>query len=217
MIYLSGLVGFLLMLTAEAKIGNSSELPFCTETKECLLFDLVCETEDYQVRHYDSVTWVSTTDSSLFMEIASMRSFRRLFRYITGENENGEKIEMTAPVIVKVEENKGFWQMGEYTMSFLLPSTHQANPPKPTDEKVFINTMKDMKVYVKSYGGWLTTFADKNKARSLTSDLDQVDAEYKKGFHYAVGYDSPMKMFNRHNEVWKIVEDDPVCSSSEEK
>ncbi|KAK9535252.1 hypothetical protein VZT92_007645 [Zoarces viviparus] len=26
----------------------------------------------------------------------------------------------------------------------------------------------------------------------------------------------PMKLFNRHNEVWYLVEDEPMCTSSEE-
>ncbi|XP_070779807.1 heme-binding protein 2 [Enoplosus armatus] len=215
MIYLSGLVGFLLVLTAEARVGNSSQLRFCTETEQCLLFDLVCETDKYEVRHYDSVRWVSTDETSFFMEIAAMRAFRRLFAYITGANKSGKKIDMTSPVVVKMS-HKTFWEMGVYTMSFLLPAEHQKNPPKPTDEKVYIYDMPEMNMYVQSYGGWMTSMSDKSNAGSLSSALDAVNAEYKKGFHYAVGYNSPMTMFNRHNEVWFVVEDDPVCSSSEE-
>ncbi|XP_034749071.1 heme-binding protein 2 isoform X1 [Etheostoma cragini] len=216
MIYLSGLVGFLLVLTAEARIGNSSHLQFCTDTEQCLLFDLICKTDNYEVRHYDSVKWVSTEENSSFMEIATMRAFKRLFNYITGANENGKKIKMTAPVLIKIFENKSFWQTGTYTLSFLLPSEEQTNPPKPSDNKVYIHHTADMKVYVQTYGGWMTSLSDKNKASSLSSALDSAGAEYNKGFHYAAGYNSPMTIFNRHNEVWFVAEDDPVCPSSEE-
>ncbi|XP_053194882.1 heme-binding protein 2 [Scomber japonicus] len=214
-IFISGLVGFLLLVTAEARVGNSSSLEFCTETQQCLLFDLICETGDYEVRHYKSVKWVSTKETSFFMEMASMRAFRRLFQYITGANENGKKIDMTAPVLVKMVD-KRFWEMGVYTMSFLLPADHQMNPPKPTDDKVYIEQMPDTKVYVRSYGGWMTSMSDSNNAKSLSSALNSVSAEYKRGFHYAAGYNSPMTMFNRHNEVWFVAEDEPVCPSSEE-
>lgn len=43
---------------------------------------------------------------------------------------------MTSPVLVKMPDKKSFWRMGTYTMSFLLPAEHQANPPKPTDGEV---------------------------------------------------------------------------------
>ncbi|XP_072225618.1 heme-binding protein 2 [Leuresthes tenuis] len=213
MIYLTGLVGFLLVLTAEARVGNSSQLEFCTETEECLLFDLVCETDKYEVRHYDSVKWISTDMTSYAMEFAAPRAFSRLFKYITGENEAGKKIQMTSPVIVKIPEKK-FWERGAFTMSFLLPAEHQMNPPKPNNDDVYINEMPEMNVYVLTYGGWMTSMADNRKSDELSSALNSVNAKYTKGFHHAAGYNSPMTMFKRHNEVWYVVEGDPVCPSS---
>uniref|UniRef100_A0AAZ3Q4Z5 Uncharacterized protein n=1 Tax=Oncorhynchus tshawytscha TaxID=74940 RepID=A0AAZ3Q4Z5_ONCTS len=41
-VYLAGSVGLLLILTADARSS------FCTETKECLLCDLVCKNDDYE-------------------------------------------------------------------------------------------------------------------------------------------------------------------------
>ncbi|XP_045897238.1 heme-binding protein 2 [Micropterus dolomieu] len=216
MIYLSGLVGFLLVFTAEARVGNSSQLQFCSETEQCLLFDLICKTDQYEVRHYDSVKWVATDETSFFQEIAQVRAFRRLYDYITGANVNGTKIQMTTPVVVKIMDKK-FWEMGVYTLYFLLPAEHQKDPPKPTNDKVYFRDTPDVNMYVLSYGGWMTSLSDKNKAYSLSSALDSAGAEYKKGFHYAVGYNSPMTLFNRHNEVWFVAEDDPVCSSSSEE
>lgn len=43
---------------------------------------------------------------------------------------------MTAPVIMKMGGRKRFWEMQDYSMSFLLPSKYQINPPKPVDDKV---------------------------------------------------------------------------------
>ncbi|CAG5897923.1 unnamed protein product [Menidia menidia] len=213
MMYLTALVGFLLVLTTEARVGNSSQLEFCTETEECLLFDLMCETDKYEVRHYGSVKWVSTDINSYAMEFAAPRAFMRLFKYIKGENEGGKKIQMTSPVLVKIPEKK-FWERGAFTMSFLLPSEHQMNPPKPANDDVYIKEMPEMNVYVMSYGGWMSGMADGSKSKELASALDSVNAKYTKGFHCAAGYNSPMTMFNRHNEVWYAVEGDPVCPSN---
>nr|XP_020465951.1 heme-binding protein 2-like [Monopterus albus] len=210
MIYLSGLVGFLLVVTAEAGVGNSSQLPFCFETTQCLLFDLICKTKNYEVRHYSSVKWVSTDEESYFMELASSKAFKRLYNYITGDNKNKENIEMTAPVIVKIPD-KMFWEKGVFTTSFLLPAEYQTNPPIPTDDKVYFQDTPDMYVYVQTYRGWILTFSDKSVANSLSSALNSVHAAYQKDSHYAAGYNSPMTVFNRHNEVWFVAEDVPRC------
>ena len=45
-------------------------------------------------------------------------------------------MEMTAPVIITMQEKQSMWKVTTYTMSFLLPSAHQSAPPKPTDEAV---------------------------------------------------------------------------------
>ncbi|XP_034566714.1 heme-binding protein 2 [Notolabrus celidotus] len=216
MILLSGLVGVLLVLTAEAGVGKSSPDNFCTETKECLTFEKICETDDYEVRHYGPVKWVSTKEESWSMDYASMKAFGRLFNYISGENAEGKKIEMTAPVVVDVPD-KWFWEKGIYTMSFLLPSDHQSNPPMPTDKEVYIHESPDMKVYVQSYGGWMTCVSDGWHAHSLCESLDMADAKYDKDIHYGVGYNSPMALFNRHNEVWYVVKGEPMCTSSSEE
>ncbi|XP_046893459.1 heme-binding protein 2-like [Hypomesus transpacificus] len=216
MVFLAGLAGLLLVLTVEAKIGNSDQpTSFCTETKECLLYDLVCEGDGYEVRHYEPAKWVTTEQKSYIMEVAMATAFGRLFKYITGSNEAGLKIEMTGPVIFKTEDTGNMWEPTTYTMSFLLPSAHQSAPPKPTDETVFFTDMPDMKVYVRSYGGWMLFVSDKLHSHLLSTKLDNVGATYDKNYHYAVGYDSPRKMLNRHNEVWYVAEGEPVCSSPE--
>lgn len=58
----------------------------------------------------------------------------------------------------------------------------------PSDLQVFIDAKPAANVYVVTYGGWLTSMSDKNHAYSLSEALDAVNAKYKKGFHYAVGY-----------------------------
>lgn len=40
-----------------------------------------------QVRHYESVKWVTTEEETYFMDFGAMRAFRRLFNYIKGTND----------------------------------------------------------------------------------------------------------------------------------
>lgn len=216
MICLTGVIVLLLGLTVEGRIGDSkSESSYCTETKECLLFDLVCEGDGYEVRHYDAAKWVSTEEQSYFTEVAISRAFKKLYKYITGENEAGAKINMTAPVLIKVKEDVSIWDSSVYVLNFLLPSDFQANPPKPTDPSVYFTDTPDMNVYVKSYGGWMMSVVSKIKAQQLKKSLDKVQASYETEYHYDVGYNSPMKILNRHNEAWYIVKGEPVCPKTE--
>jgi len=211
MVFIPGLVGLLLVLTADARVGPSSEQPeLCTETRECLLYDVVCKTATYEVRHYSAVKWVSTDEAGFLMEAPLVRAFRRLFKYIDGGNEQGAKVEMTSPVVLK-EDQAGTWASNVYTMSFLLPSEHQQKAPTPTDAQVYFTDMPEMKVYVRSYGGWMGSWWTWINTYYLKRDLKAAGAQYDGAFAYGVGYDSPMKMLNRHNEVWFPVVGEPVC------
>lgn len=107
--------------------------------------------------------------------------------------------------------------------------------------QVKLRTFPKMNVYVLSYSGWMSSLNKKSKAKALSRALDAAGAKYIKGKHYAAGYNrsikhyfkktsekgywfvslsmhfvscSPMTLFNRHNEVWYVVEGDPVCASS---
>ncbi|XP_023677723.1 heme-binding protein 2 isoform X2 [Paramormyrops kingsleyae] len=212
MVYLAGLVVLLSVAGVEARVGNSTESSFCTETKECLLFDLVCKTSDFEVRHYSSVRWVSTDVTSHLLDIAQVTGFLRLYKYINGANVDGVKIDMTAPIIVKVEEDDSFWESTVFTINFLLPSAFQGNVSEPTDSTVYFTDMPDMKVYVRDYGGLMISITDALNRKWLAKNLKKVNASYVEEFHYAVKYDSPTQILNRRNEVWYVVKGDPVCS-----
>ncbi|KAK3532641.1 hypothetical protein QTP86_027427 [Hemibagrus guttatus] len=186
-------VAFVLLFsfTTEARIGNSSEpTSYCTETKECLLFDLICKGEEYEVRHYEAAKWVTTEAESMFKDLAKMKAFRKLYNYITGENEAGAKIDMTAPVIIKVKEEVPLLEKSVYVLSFLLPSDYQKQPPQPNESTVYFTDMPDMKVYVKSFGGWMVSAVATKYSNDLKEALDKAEATYNTDYHYEVGYNS---------------------------
>ncbi|KAB5530694.1 hypothetical protein PHYPO_G00132330 [Pangasianodon hypophthalmus] len=192
---LVGAVVLLLSITAEARVGNSNEsTSYCTETKECLLFDLICKGEEYEVRHYEAAKWVATEAESIFKEMAIVRAFRKLFKYITGANEAGAKIDMTAPVLTKVKEEIPWMEKSVYVLSFLLPSAYQNHAPQPNDSSVYLMDMPDMKVYVKSFGGWMVSPISKMYSDKLKEALDKAQATYETDYHYDVGYNSTSEL-----------------------
>lgn len=56
------------------------------------------------------------------------------------------------------------------------------------DLQVYFTDMPDMKVYVKSYGGWMISAVAKLKSQQLKTSLDNVQASYETDYHYNVGY-----------------------------
>ncbi|KAM3864611.1 uncharacterized protein soul5l [Diretmus argenteus] len=213
---ISVLATLALVVLAEGGVGPSTNSSFCTESKECLEYVLVCKTDEYEVRHYSPTRWVSTDAEAYFMGVGAAMAFRRLFQYITGANEGGVQMEMTAPVLVKIPEETKMWEPAVYTLNFPLPAAYQNKPPTPTNDKLYFTEMPDMDVYVRSYGGWMLSVTSRLHAHLLTKELERVHASYNHSYHYGVGYDSPLKLLNRHNEVWYVAEGEPVCTDPQE-
>ncbi|KAK5898662.1 hypothetical protein CesoFtcFv8_008218 [Champsocephalus esox] len=205
-----------LAVAAEGNVGPSSNRSFCTESKECLEYQLVCKTDEYEVRHYSPTRWVSTDAEAYFMGVGAAMAFRRLFQFITGANVGGVQMEMTAPVLVKIPEDTRMWEPAVYTLSFPLPAAYQEEPPAPTNDKLYFTEMPEMDVYVRGYGGWMLSVTSRLHAHLLTKELGRVGASYNRSYHYGVGYDSPLKLLNRHNEVWYVSEGDVVCSDPQQ-
>ncbi|KAM7419705.1 hypothetical protein PAMA_016678 [Pampus argenteus] len=216
MAFISVLVMLALLVSVEGSVGPSTNTSFCTESKECLEYKLVCKTDEYEVRHYSPTRWVSTDAEAYFMGVGAAMAFRRLFQYITGTNEGGVQMEMTAPVLVKIPEETKMWEPAIYTLNFPLPAAYQDKPPAPTNDKLYFTEMPEMDVYVRSYGGWMLSVTSRLHAHLLTKELERVGASYNHSYHYGVGYDSPLKLLNRHNEVWYVAEGDPVCTDPRE-
>ncbi|XP_042340174.1 uncharacterized protein soul5l [Plectropomus leopardus] len=216
MAFISVLALLALAVSAEGSVGPSTNTSFCTESKECLEYQLVCKTDEYEVRHYSPTRWVSTDAEAYFMGVGAAMAFRRLFQYITGANEGGIQMEMTAPVLVKIPEETKMWEPAIYSLNFPLPAAYQEKPPTPTNDKLYFTEMPEMDVYVRSYGGWMLSVTSRLHAHLLTKELTRVRASYNHSYHYGVGYDSPLKLLNRHNEVWYVAEGELVCTDPQE-
>ena len=95
--------------------------------------------------------WVSTKMLESEGDSKHNKAFMSLFLYISGANEDGAKIPMTAPVFIKTYMDSSFKEIGG-SMHFYIPSAFQAKPPKPTDDKVYIEEWDDMLVYYRALG-----------------------------------------------------------------
>ncbi|XP_043398970.1 heme-binding protein 2 isoform X3 [Chelonia mydas] len=124
------------------------------------------QASDYEVRQHEPAKWVATSVKSMDYDSAVSTGFMKLFDYIQGKNEKGNedaldklsqssdplprmKIEMTAPVTCHVEPGAGPFCESTITVSFYIPSDHQADPPKPSESDSFIENRPEMTVFVR--------------------------------------------------------------------
>lgn len=141
---------------------------------------------------------------------ASNEGFRRLFSYITGDNNGEQKIAMTAPVQqskLKAEdvrfnqaeplEGGAGWKVG-----FMLPSSYSmVDAPLPDDDRIQVRRVPEKLVAAIRYSGrWTTRNFDKYESRLMTALADgnvEILGEPETAF-----YNPPfVPPFMRRNEI----------------
>ena len=104
-------------------------------------YETIKVNEVYEVRKYSdrlAIETLSTNQNS---------GFRKLFNYISGNNQKNEEIKMTAPV-TQVKKN------GKMTMQFYLPAKfNKENTPSPSNSDVKLLDIKGGYYAVIKYSG----------------------------------------------------------------
>ena len=178
----------------------AQDAPWFCHSLDCPSFTQT-NTSDLQLRAYPSKLWASTQINSTSLDDAMSTGFSRLFEYISGANANSAKIDMTAPVLVKVLPGSGPNCASVFTVSFFVPFSYQsaAGPPKPTSSLVYIESIPAMDVAVNEFGGFakqdaiIAKAAQEEQAVSASSSFTEADGEV---WWYA-GYDPPFRLSNR--------------------
>ena len=109
-------------------------------------YETISENKNYEIRKYFD-RLVIETDS------IEGEGFRKLFNYISGNNEEKKEIKMTVPV---TQENKN----GNMKMQFYLPSKfNKDNVPKPSNPEIKILNVEGGYYAVIKYSG---RYSDEN-------------------------------------------------------
>eukprot|EP00882_Tetradesmus_deserticola_P006489 GHRQ01006828.1.p1 GENE.GHRQ01006828.1~~GHRQ01006828.1.p1 ORF type:complete len:232 (+),score=99.18 GHRQ01006828.1:32-727(+) len=186
------------------------ESPWFCHDLDCPTFTLVKNiTDDVQLRQYAAGKWASTVVTGVKYDKAVATGFWRLFKYISGNNEQEQKVEMTAPVTVRVTPSQGPFCEDNFTISFFVPFDFQSKPPQPSAEEVYIESRPALEVYVASFSGWATGSKYVARAAELTEMLEDAGHPIEADHFYTAGYDSPFRLLNRHNEVWILAGQQP--------
>ncbi|SNZ12257.1 SOUL heme-binding protein [Natronoarchaeum philippinense] len=155
-----------------------------------------------ELRRYPPIAVAETTAED------QTTAFRRLFNYITGDNETASEIEMTAPVrsestkipmtapVRSKESGDGM------TMGFYLPPEYGVEtPPEPTDPDVTVRSESERVLAVRSFSWYATSGRVDRIERDLLDTLDEHGVEAI-GEPFLLRYDDPWTPpFMRRNEV----------------
>ena len=152
-------------------------------------YEVVKKNNIYEIRKYSDRLVVET----LILNEGS--SFRKLFNYISGNNDKNEEIKMTTPV-TRMEKK------GNMTMQFYLPSKfNKENTPVPSNSDIKILNIKEGYYAVIRYPG---RASDKN----FTKHKSILENELKKNdisilsVPIKATYDGPFTLpMNRRNEA----------------
>lgn len=163
-------------------------------------YESVQKSGNFEVRKYAAIPIVSAPMAD--MEKRD-QSFRQLFKYISGENDKNQKIEMTSPVFVNdtADEKK------TGSMSFMIPAEVAKNgSPSPNAEGLAVEKIDGGTYAVLRFSGW-----DKDdKRKTATETLATFITENKlkpTGKPFFAFYDPPwIPEFLRQNEVWQKLE-----------
>ena len=154
---------------------------------------VVHKTDIYEVRHYPDRLVAQVINKG------DNKAFRKLFNYISGANNNSEKIKMTVPVTQPMEDNELF-------MQFYLPSKYnKETTPIPTNSDIEITTIKEGYFAVIKFSG---RSSDKNfeKHNKILKQKLLKDKISIKGLAIKASYNSPFTLppFRRNQVMFNV-------------
>ena len=165
-----------------------------TEKSETQAYEVIRTGKNFEIRFYPAVTMATISSSAKTYKALGRSGFIKLAGYIFGGNSNKQKITMTAPVHMQINDSVS-------TMSFVMPAVYQKNNlPQPNDSGVKIETTSDEYVAVISFGGFATSDNVKKHITQLEKSLKEYHLPYFGTFRY-LGYNPPYQLFGRRNEI----------------
>ncbi len=169
-------------------------LKYTTNSVERQPYQVLEDKGEFELRLYPSVNIAQITSKSTSYDDMSTKGFRKLAGYIFGGNDKDQKIAMTSPVQVDVNDSLS-------TMSFMMPTEYDINDlPTPKDGSV--NIMKTEEEYVAaiSFGGFANDAKIKENSDKLAKLLKENELVPTGNFRW-LGYNPPYQIIGRKNEV----------------
>ncbi len=185
---------------------------------ETIKYEIIRKIGKVEIRHYPRVI-IAKVDNSV------SDSFGLLFRFISGQNRQKEKVKMTSPVVSQDSSQEikmtspvfsEFSSMGY--MAFVMPAEFTLETtPQPMDNRVKIEELPARTVAVLRFSGSWSEDHFESKTRELFDELSKAGIKTRGGV-FAMLYNPPfIPSFLRRNEVAiEMEETDQTSSNSNE-
>lgn len=151
---------------------------------------------EFEIREYPDITLVATKTN--LKKQGRDGSFGRLFKYISGANEQSQKVSMTVPVFMDAEADS---KAG--TMGFVVPEqVAKQGAPKPTGDTVELKTRPAGRFAVIQFAGTLDQKSQDAARKRLIEWMGKKSLVAESESVEFAGYDPPWTPgFMRRNEV----------------
>lgn len=147
----------------------------------------------FEIRSYDATLFTSVKLPNKTFNKASSKGFSILAGYIFGDNKRNEKISMTSPVMMSLEDS--------ITMMFMVPKKfNKETLPQPNQAEIKFRDEPSKTMAAITFGGWANDKKIEQYKQQLKLALDTAGVAYTNRFYF-MGYNPPFEVFNRKNEV----------------
>ena len=149
--------------------------------------------DTFEIRNYEATLFTSVKLSTKGYKNSSGKGFSILAGYIFGKNERNEKIAMTSPVAMTLEDST--------TMMVMVPKELKKEMlPTPNHPEIAFKEEPAKTVAAIRFGGWANDKKIATYKQQLIAALDTEGIAYSDRFYF-FGYNAPFEVFNRINEV----------------
>ena len=149
--------------------------------------------DTFEIRSYEATLFTSVKLSTKGFKNSSSKGFSILAGYIFGNNERNEKIAMTSPVSMTLDDS--------VTMMFMVPKDLKKEMlPKPDQSLIEFKEEPAKTVAAINFKGWANDKKIEKFKQELKSALDAEGITYSNRFYF-LGYNAPYEVFNRKNEI----------------
>ncbi len=148
---------------------------------------------NFEVRNYEATLFTSVKLPAANYDTSSSKGFSILAGYIFGGNDKEEKIAMTSPVSMSLEDSM--------TMMFMVPKDYEKEDlPTPNQSEIEFTEVPAKKMAAITFGGWANDDKIEEHKNQLIKELEANGIRYSNKFYF-FGYNAPYEVMNRKNEV----------------